>query len=127
MGHEKIIKNTGPKYSEMLIELVNEFENELPNKLTFEDTLEIGIIAWNLANKKNIFKNKVFYEDELKKHKNHLIIDKMVNYKLEKLSVFNNEIIDYSTENNILQVKTQTQEYHLMKTLGNILSKIKKK
>lgn len=34
----------------------------------------------------------------------------MVNYKIDKFSKFNNEIIDFSTKDNILQVKTQTQE-----------------
>ncbi|CAN0574252.1 unnamed protein product, partial [Ectocarpus sp. 12 AP-2014] len=50
MKEEKIIRNTGPKYSEMLMELVEAFDEQLPAELTFEDTLKVGIEAWNLAN-----------------------------------------------------------------------------
>ena len=49
---EKIIENKGEKYSEMLYKVVEEFDKELPVELSFENTLEIGIEAWNLANKK---------------------------------------------------------------------------
>lgn len=107
-----ILENTGPKYSEMLMQLVEEFDEQLPNKLTFEDTLEVGIDAWNLANKKEFLVAKNLYEKELENYEYHSVIDKMVNYKIDKFSKFNNEIIDFSTKDNILQVKTQTQENH---------------
>ena len=107
-----ILENTGPKYSEMLMQLVEEFDEQLPNKLTFEDTLEVGIDAWNLANKKEFLVAKNLYEKELENYEYHLVIDKMVNYKIDKFPKFNNEIIDFSTKDNILQVKTQTQENH---------------
>ena len=105
-----ILENTGPKYSEMLMQLVEEFDEQLPKKLTFEDTLEVGIDAWNLANKKEFLVSKNLYEKELENYEYHSVIDKMVNYKIDKFSKFNNEIIDFSTKDNILQVKTQTQE-----------------
>lgn len=57
-----ILENTGPKYSEMLMQLVEEFDEQLPKKLTFEDTLEVGIDAWNLANKKEFLVSKNLYE-----------------------------------------------------------------
>lgn len=60
MRQEKIIKNTGRKYSEMLIELVQKFDEQLPDELTFEDTLEVGIDAWNLANNKKILRGQKF-------------------------------------------------------------------
>ena len=107
-----ILENTGPKYSEMLMQLVEEFDEQLPKKLTFEDTLEVGIDAWNLANKKEFLVAKNLYEKELENYEYHSVIDKMVNYKIDKFSKFNNEIIDFSTKDNILQVKTQTQENH---------------
>ncbi len=107
-----IQENIGPKYSEMLIQLVEEFDELLPNELTFEETLEVGIDAWNLANKKEFLVAKNLYEKELANFENHSIIDKMVNFKIDKFSKSNNVIVDYSTTDNILQVKTQTQENH---------------
>ncbi|WP_375334429.1 hypothetical protein [Flagellimonas sp. C4] len=112
MEEETIIRNTGPKYSEMLMELVQEFDEQLSSELTFEDTLEVGIDAWNLANNKEFLMNNNLFEKELKNHNYHDVIDKMVDYKIERFPEYNNVIVDYSTANNILQVKTQTQENH---------------
>ena len=112
MEEETIIRNTGPKYSEMLMELVQEFDEQLSSELTFEDTLEVGIDAWNLANNKEFLMNNNLFEKELKNHNYHDVIDKMVDYKIERFPEYNNVIVDYSTANNILQVKIQTQENH---------------
>ncbi|MBN1969702.1 MAG: hypothetical protein JW870_10070 [Candidatus Delongbacteria bacterium] len=107
---EKIIENKGAKYSEMLYEMVQKFEQDLPEELTFEETLEIGIEAWNLANRMEFLLDSGLYEKELKAHENSETIDKMVSYKLKNFSDFNNVIVDFSTENDLLQVKTQTPE-----------------
>src|SRR5680860_1196692 len=109
---EKIIENKGAKYSEMLYSIVQKFDDELPAEFSFEDTLEIGIEAWNLANNKDYLEKNNLYKQELKNYNYSKIIDKMVSYKLEKFSDFSNIIVDYSTENDILQVKTQTFENH---------------
>src|SRR5680860_312045 len=92
-----------PKYSEMLMQLVHKFDEQLPNNLTFEETLEVGIDAWNLANNKEFLVSRNLYKQELANFKNHLIIEKMVNFKIEKFPKSNNIIIDYSTIDNILQ------------------------
>ena len=122
MKQETISKKTKPKYSEMLIKLVKEFDEKLPNNLTFEDTLDIGIEAWNLANNKEFLDSRSLYEKELKGHENHQIIGEMVNYKMDKFSDFDNIIIDYSTIDNILQVKTQTQENHFDSIMKNMIN-----
>ena len=121
-----IQENTGPKYSEMLMQLVQEFDEQLPNKLTFEETLDVGIDAWNLANNKEYLVTKNLYKQELANYNNHTIIDKMVNFKIERFPKYNNVIVDYSTKGNILQVKTQTQENHfnsIIKQMVNVKSK----
>jgi hypothetical protein len=121
-----IQENIGPKYSEMLMRLVQEFDEQLPNKLTFEETLEVGIDAWNLANNKEFLVTKNLYKQELANFKNHSIIEKMVNFKIEKFPKCNNLIVDYSTADDILQVKTQTQENYfnsIIKQVINIKSK----
>ena len=122
MTKENIIKNTGVKYSEMLIQLVQEFDEKLPNELTFQETLEVGIEAWNLANNKDLLDSKNLYEDELKGYENQAIINEMVNYKIDKFSDFNNVIVDYSTIDDILQVKTQTQEDHFNNIVKNMIN-----
>lgn len=122
MTQENILKNTGAKYSEMLIQLVQRFNDKLSHKLTFEETLEIGIEAWNLANNKDFLDSKNLYEKELKGNENYSIIDEMVNYKIEKFSDFNNVILDYSTVDNILQVKTQSQENRFNSILTSMIN-----
>ena len=110
MSAEKIIENSGRKYSEMLIELVEEFDENLPAELTFEETLEVGIEAWNIANNKEFLQSRNLYEQEIKSCKYSEIVEKMVDFKIANFSEHNNIIIDCSTENDILKVKTQTQE-----------------
>tara|TARA_R110002049_G_scaffold138450_7_gene298571 strand:+ start:1077 stop:1298 length:222 start_codon:yes stop_codon:yes gene_type:complete len=64
---EKIIENKGAKYSVMLYKVVQKFDYSLPKELTFEETLEVGIEAWNLANNKEFLKKNKLYDKELKK------------------------------------------------------------
>lgn len=118
---EKIIENKGVKYSEMLYALVQKFDDELPAELSFEDTLEIGIEAWNLSNNKEFLEKNNLYKKELKNYNYSEIIEKMVSYKLEKFSDFNNIIVDYSTDNETLQIKTQTPENHFNSFFKNIV------
>ncbi len=116
-------ENTVPKYSEMLMQLVEEFDEQLPSKLTFEETLEVGIDAWNLANNRDFLVSKNLYKQELESYENHSIINKMVDFKLKEFPNSNNVIIDFNTADNILQVKTQTQENRfnsLIKQMVNI-------
>lgn len=122
MKQEKIVKNTGRKYSEMLMELVHKFDKLLPDELTFEDTLEVGIDAWNLANNKEFLMNNNLFEKELRNHDYHDVIGKMVDFKIEKFPEHNNVIVDFSTANNILQVKTQTQENHFNSLISQMIN-----
>ena len=126
MIQEKNIQNTGAKYSEMLMQIVKEFDDKMPFKLTFEETLEIGIEAWNLANNKEFLMSRNLYEKELTSYKNSSIVNEMVNYKIQNFSDFNNIIIDYSTDNNILKIKTQTQQNHFSSILKEVV-KLEKK
>lgn len=118
---EKIIQNKGAKYSEMLISIVEKFDDELPAELSFQDTLQIGIEVWNLANNKDYLEKNNLYKEELKNHKYPETIEKMVSYKLEKFADFNNIIVDFSLENNILQVKTKTFENYFNSLFKNII------
>ena len=120
MSSEKIIENSGRKYSEMLMMLVEKYDEMLPVELTFEETLEVGIEAWNIANNKEFLQSRNFFE----------IVKKMVDFKLENFSEYNNIIVDCSTENDILKVKTQTQDNNfesLIRQMINIKPTKKKK
>jgi len=122
MTQENIIKSTKPKYSEMLMQLIEEFDEQLPNKLTFEETLEVGIDAWNLANNKVFLMSKKLYQKELGNRKNSSVIDGMVNFIKEKFPKFNNVIVGYSITNDVLQVKTQTQENHFSSIIKQMMT-----
>ncbi|MCL6259387.1 hypothetical protein M3O96_09825 [Aquiflexum sp. TKW24L] len=108
------------KYSDMLVAMVDEFENFLPEELTFEDTIEIGIEAWNLANNTTDLDDALFLS-QVKKHRYRSVIEKMVGYKLKHFSDFTNVIVDYSTDGDLIQVKHITQKNHLDSFIGAML------
>lgn len=122
-----IDKRTKPKYSEMLIQLVSEFDDQLPKELSFEDTLDIGIDAWSFANNKEFLESNNLFEKELKSREHHLIIKKMIDYKIEKFSESNNIIISYTLKENSILVKTQTQENHFNSIIKQIVTTKQKK
>lgn len=125
---EITIENKGAKYSEMLYKVVQAYDEELPAELSFEKTLEIGIDAWNLANKKTFLESNNLYQKEIENYEYPETIEKMVSYKLEHFSEFDNIIVDFSTENDTLKVKTQTTENHFNSIFKNIVfAKPKKK
>lgn len=83
------------------MQLVEQFDELLPEALTYEDTLKVGIKAWNLANNK-VNLGSDLYKKELKTHNYSNVIEKMVEYKLEHFADHNDIIVDFSTENDIL-------------------------
>lgn len=108
---EVILENTGRKYSEMLMQIYETFETELPDELCFEEVLIMCIDAWNLA----IFKNdlgKENYQKEISEFQYGNVIDKMVSYKIQHFPEQDNIITDYSLANDTLQVKSQTRDEH---------------
>jgi len=119
-------KKIKPKYSEMLLKLVKQFDEQFPKNMSFEDTLEVGISAWNLANKKEFLDSNNLYEQEIEGLKNYSIIKKMVEYKIKHYDEYHNEIIDYETTDNILKLKTQNKKILLDNFIKHILENIKK-
>lgn len=118
---EKNLKNTGAQYSYMLGQLVEHFAEHLPVTMTFEDALRIGIEAWNLANNKERLEAHL-YKKELKAHNYRDVVEKMVEYKLEHFADHNNIIVDLSTENGILQIKSQTFEQHFNSLMSRMIN-----
>ncbi|MEN1784544.1 MAG: hypothetical protein AAGF77_05325, partial [Bacteroidota bacterium] len=67
----KVIRNNdGPKVSEVIVEMVNLVDSELPEDLSFEDVLDLAKQAWNLADIENpetvILKDSLYSEQLLK-------------------------------------------------------------
>lgn len=110
-------------YSEMIISIVQKFDNQLPKELAFEEVLDITVEAWNIANNKEFLVERELYEKELSGHKYKNVIEKIIDHKIMMYPDYNNIIVDYSTDGNKLQVKTQTQENHfesIIKRMVNI-------
>jgi hypothetical protein len=110
-----------PKYSEMLMEIYDIFDDQLPESLTMEDVVECCIDAWNLANNKEML-GEVFYKKELKAYKHNDVIEKMVEYKNIHFINYNSVIVDFSIENDILSVKCQTIEGRFNSLLSSVIN-----
>ncbi len=74
----------------MLMILVDKFDQQLPVELTIEETLEVGIIAWNIANNKEFLLCKNLYEQEIKSCKYSEIVKKWL---ISNQKIFQNIII----------------------------------
>lgn len=126
------LKENTLKYSEMISKMYDYFEDQLPESLTIEDVFECCIEAWNLAVRKVIYGDDL-YNIEVKDVKFLDVIEKMVEFKNKHFFDYNNFIINYSIENDILSVESQLVEdrfnYFLSKMINNkpeIKSKKKK-
>jgi hypothetical protein len=103
-------KDNVVNYSEMIISIAQKFDDQLPKKLAFEEVLDITVEAWNIANNKEFLVERELYEKELSGHKYKDVIEKIIDHKMKIFPNYNNLIIDYNTDGNRLQVKTQTQK-----------------
>jgi len=109
-------------YAEMLLQMVDTFEEHLPEELTFEDTIEIGIDAWNLANRKAFLSEKNLYAQQLNATKFKVVIEKMVGYKIERFLYADDMITDYAIEDNILKVETKDQKEFFSSLINQMIN-----
>lgn len=116
----KAVNNTKKrKYSDMLIELYNEFEMQFPESLDFEDVIQHCIDAWNIANYIERRSTKG-YANRVKGKEYPEVMEKIVAYKLDHFKDCKNIIMDFSLENDILNVHSvPPQEFY--KELSNFL------
>jgi len=122
MKKEPNLQNQDIEYSEMLMQLLEEFEEKLPKEFTYEDIIELGIDAWNLANKKEFLIGESLFEKELEDYKKYPIFEKMITYKVTNFSDSKNMIIDYSLLDDTLQVKTQHEEDYFNTIVKNMMN-----
>ncbi|MGC4129798.1 MAG: hypothetical protein QM564_09675 [Bergeyella sp.] len=97
------VNNTKRKYSDMLLELYNEFEMQFPESLSFEDVIQHCVDAWNTANYIER-KSKKGYANHVKGKEYPEVMEKIVAYKLDHFKDCKNIILDFSLENDILNV-----------------------
>lgn len=121
MKKETIIENKGTKYSEMIIDILNRYDSQLPQNLSFEEVIEIVIDAWNLANRKDVLESKKLYDKELKLFEYNNVIEQIVEYKQEKYNEYKNVIIEFIIDDERLQIKSQTQEEYFNTMFANII------
>ncbi len=115
------VDNTKRKYSDILIEIYNEFEVQFPESLEFEEVIQHCIDAWNIANYIER-KSKKGYANRVKEQKYPEVMEKIVAYKLDHFKEYKNIIVDFSTENDILQIKSQTFEQHFKSLLSRMIN-----
>jgi hypothetical protein len=59
-GNNKIVQNTGVKYSELLEQFMSPFVNEFRDTEYIEDIFEFAINAWNFGNMKALMPQEEF-------------------------------------------------------------------
>ncbi len=106
-------KSSTPKYSQILISIIKEFKDQIPDNLSFDETINIVIDAWNLANNFDVLPDNNLLLKELESYKFKDFTKKIVTHKINYYKNLTNIIIGYEIrENNIFQIKTQTREEH---------------
>jgi hypothetical protein len=133
MFGNKIVQNTGVKYSTLLEQFMNPFMSYFKDYEYVEDIFEFAISAWNFGNMQIISPNPEFEKSILSTQNkddtiNLSLLKKMVDYKVSNFKEYNNFIVDYELkevkvgEDPILSIVTQEKEAYLanmMNTLEN--------
>lgn len=115
-------KNGKKKYSEMIIEIYNEFESFLPEKLSFQEVIELCIESWNIAIDKDGLEDRT-YAKTINKYEYSSVVEKIIDYKSKHFPDSQNVIVDFSMENDRLQIKHQSQIEYFNSKLSQILFK----
>ena len=129
--NNKIVQNTGVKYSELLEQFMAPFVNDFNNMEYLEDAFEFAINTWNLGNMKVILPQEEFQKptDLIQDEDiNFDLLKKMIDYKVSKFKKYTNFIVDFElTETNadpILKVITQSEEDYLSGMMNSMDNEI---
>lgn len=111
-------------YSEILEKFIANFEDDFED-FYYEDVLQFGIHAWNLANLKKTLPDdddiiyKQFSEDRIARK----LLMRMIDYKLKRFSAYSDFIIDFDLEvrpeTTTLMVSTLTEDEYLANLFQN--------
>jgi hypothetical protein len=111
-----------PRYSDMIKEVIGKYQDLLPEELSLEETLIIGMDAWNLASRKATENDEGLFNAALADRKYPEIADKMIQYKLEKFADYDHLIIDFKVVDGDLKVQHQSQKDHLREMMSDMLN-----
>lgn len=129
----KIVPNTGVKYSELLEQFMSPFVNEFRDTEYIEDILEFAINAWNFGNIKVLLPKGEFEKATgLIKEKdiNVALLRKMIDYKSTKFKEYDKFIVDYELkeaiagEDPILSIVTQEKEAYLANMMDSFENEV---
>ncbi len=129
MFGNKIVPNTGVKYSELLEQFMSPFVNEFRDTEYIEDIFEFAINAWNFGNIEALMpKEELEKETGLIKEKeiDIVLLRKMIDYKVSKFKEYTNFIVDYELkevqagEDRILSIVTQEEEEYLSNMMNSL-------
>jgi hypothetical protein len=135
MFGNKIVPNTGVKYSTLLEQFMTPFANEFKNLEYIEDIFEFAINAWNFGNMKIItpdqeFEKSILSVQDKNGEINLSLLKKMVDYKVSNFKEYESFIVDYelkevkSGEDPILRVLTQDKEAYLENMISTLENEV---
>jgi hypothetical protein len=135
MYGNKIVSNTGVKYSNLLEQFMTPFANEFNNLEYIEDIFEFAINAWNFGNMKIItpdqeFEKSILSVQDKNGEINLSLLKKMVDYKVSNFKEYESFIVDYelkevkSGEDPILRVLTQEKEAYLENMISTLENEV---
>ncbi len=128
-GNNKIVPNTGVKYSTLLEQFMNPFMDDLKDYEYIEDILEFAINIWNMANVNSLMPNENIEKEinSIKQNKKEfLLIKRMIAYKEENFKAYTNFIVDFELkevsddEDPILSVITQEENAYIANMINAI-------
>lgn len=118
----KILEDTGVKYAELLEEFIVPFSKEFIHKDYFEEVIDFGVKAWNMANINTCFPksmfDKAFKSIDIDDGEVSLF-NKMITYKMDNFNSYTNFIIEFELKEDIpgnnpkLSLLTQESEAYL--------------
>ncbi len=128
-GNNKIVPNTGFKYSKLLEQFMNPFMDDFKDYEFIEDILDFAINAWNMANINSIIPSENIEKamNSIEQNKEDvLLLKRMVAHKEEKFKAYTNFIVDFELKevndggDPILSVVTQEEESYLANIVNTI-------
>jgi len=119
-GGKPAILNEGKKYSDLLNDFIEPFENDFSEEMDMDDVMEFSIGAWNLGCMSLILPDEALLQMLAKNplpEDERAILKKMIDQKKKKYSKYDRFIADYTLEEKagglILTVATQEKVAYL--------------
>ncbi len=128
-GNNKIVPNTGVKYSKLLEQFMNPFMDDFKDYEYIEDILEFAINAWNTANINSLIPIEDIEKamNSIEQNKEYvLLIKRMIAHKEENFKTYTNFIVDFELKevndggDPILSVVTQQEDAYIA-NMANII------